>query len=506
MQGSGNVGYHNAIFINDHGVGVVATATDGLVIVAGGIVYQENHFGCGIVGFDITGGFIAQRIGVNSHHNHGIGIVFSDLVEVRQLLDTGTAPGAPEVDDGDLAGGGGIKGVLGDGIGGHDGQGAAGQFLTNGVAHGNVIVAGIGCGDVGLFGQISGGVPGVYQSADQGCRQDRQGDDAVDQPFLFQLCLGSGGIRSSFLGGDLIGLQQDLGTLPGDGLGGADVDTFTAGDAFLIAYVLDIYLTLGNTEVTMGAFFFVHLHAEEGDLVKQAVQTAQGTNKTAENAIDKYGGHHDADHQQEFPGEQGAQHREEAIVEFVGKQEQATFDGAGGADVFTECRGRNIAQSICNGNYQHEEHKDRVFQEGKDPGNGAFLHFGRFDLIQQVLDQTEGTQPAADHSAEHNGVQQQNTANIEDGRRVVIKRALQAAQGAGTDGTGAGVAVDTGGAHKFGTLGVIIDLAGNETLYIGIEQQGKVKLHQTPLGGLILIDKLFDLAHMITPIQYIRYR
>ena len=51
-----------------------------------------------------------------------------------------------------------------------------------------------------------------------------------------------------------------------------------------------------------------------------------------------------------------------------------------------------------------------------------------------------------------------------------------------------------------------VDLAGNEALNIGVEQQCKVELHQTPLGGHVLSEKFFYLLHDITPIQYIRCR
>ena len=82
--------------------------------------------------------------------------------------------------------------------------------------------------------------------------------------------------------------------------------------------MLNIYLTLGYTEVAVGAFFLVDLYAEDGDLVEQAVQTAQRADETAEHAVNKYGADHDAYHQHKFPGEQGTQHSQEAFVELVG--------------------------------------------------------------------------------------------------------------------------------------------------------------------------------------------
>ena len=270
--------------------------------------------------------------------------------------------------------------------------------------------------------------------------------------------------------------------------------------------MFDIYLTLGNAEITMGTFFFIHLDTKEGEFVEQAVQTAQGANETAEYAVDKYTAYDDADHQQEFPGEQRAEHPEGTVVDLVGKQQQAAFNDASGADVFAEGGGRGFVNGVCNGNHHCEEYQDHILHIREDPGDGALLHLGRFDFVQQILDQAEGTQPTADHSAEDNGIEHHDAEGIEERTFTIIKGTLQRTQGAGTDGTGAGVTVDAGGAEELGAGGYRENTAGNEALDVGVEQQREVQLHQSTLGGQILVDKCFDLAHVITPIQYIRCR
>ena len=163
---------------------------------------------------------------------------------------------------------------------------------------------------------------------------------------------------------------------------------------------------MGDTEVTVGALAFIYLHAEDRKLVEQTIQCAKGAEETAEQTENKDGTDHDGDHQDELPGEQVLQHGEEnALVGFVGQKQQTAFNGASGADVLTEGGHGGRAQGVSDGNDAYEEHQNCILEERKDAGNGAFLDFGRLDLVEQLLDQTKGTQPAADHSAEQNGVQ-----------------------------------------------------------------------------------------------------
>ena len=76
VQGSGDVCYHDAVFINDNGVGVITTAAYGFVVVTGSIIHKENHFGSGVVILDIAGRGIAEAVGMDGHHNDGVSIIF----------------------------------------------------------------------------------------------------------------------------------------------------------------------------------------------------------------------------------------------------------------------------------------------------------------------------------------------------------------------------------------------------------------------------------------------
>ena len=71
---------------------------------------------------------------------------------------------------------------------------------------------------------------------------------------------------------------------------------------------------------------------------------------------------------------------------------------------------------------------------------------------------------------------------------VGAEGALQRAQGAGAHGTGAGIAVDARGADDFASA--LVDVAGDEALQVGVEQQAEVQLHDLPLAGQIFLDSL----------------
>ena len=489
-HGLGELGQHDAVFVDDHGVGVVAQAAQGQEVGTVCVILGEDNGGVRVVFSDEAGSVLTEQVGVDGDDGDLVGVFFCDLVKVGELCHAGTAPGTPEIDDGNLAGGSGVDGVIGEAVGGDDRQAATGQQVAGLVTRlgGGTAGRGGNCGFRGLR-QVGGGIPVVGNSTDQHGQHHDAGDDTGDQPLI--AATGFGGFHFLRIGlhRAFIGCQENLGTLPGDSLGGANINAIAAGDAFLVAYMLDVYLALGHAEIAMGALCFVHLDTEDGNLVKQAVQTTQRAEETAEHAVNEHTANHDAHHQHEFPGEQGAQHGEETVVDLVGKQQQAALNGTCGADVLAECGGGGLADGVGDGHHQHEEHQNHIFQEGKNPGDRVFLQLGGLDLVQQVLNQTEGTQPAADHAAEQNGVQQQNAAYIQNRRGPVVKGTLQGTQRAGGDGAGAGVAVDAGSAEEFCALGVVVNFSGNEALDIGVEQQREVQLHNSALGGHVLFDK-----------------
>ena len=117
--------------------------------------------------------------------------------------------------------------------------------------------------------------------------------------------------------------------------------------------------------------------------------------------------------------------------------------------------------------------------------------------MQQLLHQTKGTQPAADHSSEQKAVQQQYATHIEQCTAVSTERALEGSQGTCAHSTGAGITVDTGGAELLGAA--LVDIACYEAPEIGVKQQRKIQLHQLPLGGKPFFDFRDHSIHIFYP-------
>ena len=257
--------------------------------------------------------------------------------------------------------------------------------------------------------------------------------------------------------------------------------------------MVDIQLAVADTEAALGALGFLNTHTKEGNLVEQTIQTAQGAQKPAEEPEDEDAAQEDADHQQELPGEQGTQHGEITGVDLVGKEADTAFQSAGRTDVLAESGQGNVPESIHDGDDKDKEHQNHIFQIRQQPGDGSLLHLRRGDLIQQLLNQTKGADPAADHTAEENAVQQQDAADIIDGTVVSGEGTLQRTQGTGTHSTGTGIAVDTGCADDLAVT--LIDTAGNEALQVGIQQKTEVQLHDFALGGQIFLNGIAHISH-----------
>ena len=73
------------------------------------------------------------------------------------------------------------------------------------------------------------------------------------------------------------------------------------------------------------------------------------------------------------------------------------------------------------------------------------------------------------------------------------KRILQRAKRASTRCTGAGIAVEAGGADVF--QGTLVDLSVSESFEIGIEEQGGIDLNQLSLGRLMFLEPMNDFLH-----------
>ena len=99
--------------------------------------------------------------------------------------------------------------------------------------------------------------------------------------------------------------------------------------------------------------------------------------------------------------------------------------------------------------------------------------------MKELLDQSQRAEPAADRAAQNGSEKQKDSEHVPSGpvagRR---KRVLQRSERAGSDGTGAGIAVKARDAGIFCIA--LIDLAVNEAPQVRIMKQRAVELDQTP--------------------------
>ena len=261
---------------------------------------------------------------VGRHHRHTVGVLGGDAVKIGQFVDAGGAPGTPEVQHRHLTGAGGVDGVAGETVAVHHRHGVAGTA----VAHRH------------LAGHRFFLIPEIGEGAEQHRQHRRHRDNAGDQPLFALRCRGFIG------GGYLVLFNEDVAPLPADGAGGADGDALAAADALLVAYVVDVGLAVGDALVAVHAFIAVELNTEHRNAVKQAVESAQRAQEATEQTEHEDATHQNAHHHQELPGEDGTQHREVAVVDLVGQQQDAALQRTGGTDVLTECGERGVPQGV----------------------------------------------------------------------------------------------------------------------------------------------------------------
>lgn len=117
---------HDAVFVYDDGVGIGAAAAQHGVVGAvqtGGVcrvVLGKNDAAVGVMLCDVGRCGFAAEAAVDRNDGDILGIVGCYLIKIGQLLDAGGAPGAPEIDDGDLTGVNGVDSFLGITLGSYD--------------------------------------------------------------------------------------------------------------------------------------------------------------------------------------------------------------------------------------------------------------------------------------------------------------------------------------------------------------------------------------------------
>ena len=241
-----------------------------------------------------------------------------------------------------------------------------------------------------------------------------------------------------------------------------------------------IHAAVPHAGATVVAAIRVHFHADDVEAVEQAVDRPQRADEAAEAAVAEHAGQADHQHDDELAGEQYAQHAVIGGIRRIGQVAHRALEGARRTDVLAEARqGDLVAQAIPQGDGDHEHRKYNIFQPGQRPGDAALSELRRGDLMEQLLDQPQRAQPAADrppqdHAEEHDDAQHVPARPMPGGGQ----RVLNGAQRAGTHRAGAGIAVETGNAGVLRVSGV--DSSINKALDVGIVQKRRIQLDEPP--------------------------
>ena len=244
-----------------------------------------------------------------------------------------------------------------------------------------------------------------------------------------------------------------------------------------------VHVAAAHTAAAAVAAALVHAHPHQTDAVEQSIDRAQRAKEAAEAAITEYAGQTDDEHNNKLARKETAQHAVKARVVGIGKQPHRAFERTGGTDIFAKARHRNIVpQPNPQWDRRRKENEDPVFQPGQRPCPAAFPDFIGGDLVQQLLEQPQRAEPAADAAAQGHTEEQEDTHHIPGCAMTAGgQRVLDRAQRAGADRAGAGIAVQ---ARDAGVLcPALIDLAVDKSLQMRVMQQRAVKLDEPSCRG-----------------------
>ena len=127
----------------------------------------------------------------------------------------------------------------------------------------------------------------------------------------------------------------------------------------------------------------------------------------------------------------------------------------------------------------------------------------RRDLVQQLLDQAQRADPAADRPSQNHAEQCQDAHHV-PGRGMPggVQCILQGAQWAAGDRSGAGIAIEPGNADGFQVSG--LDMAVNKAFEVRVIKQGGIQLHQA--AGARATDVFIFVIHRLIQGRHTPYR
>ena len=212
----------------------------------------------------------------------------------------------------------------------------------------------------------------------------------------------------------------------------------------MIPHVLHIHLAFHHAQSAAVAPVRIHFHPGQGETVEKAVNRAQRANKAAEGAVTEHAGQADHQHDHPFVGKHRPQLIEGGGVHRVLQQADRAFKGSRRADVFAEAgQDDPLPDAVDQRNGDHKHREEHIFQIGQFPRNMTFPDLRCRNLVQQLLNQTQGADPSADGSPQNHAEQRQDAQHI-PGQRMPgsVQRVLQRAQRAAGNGARAGIAVE----------------------------------------------------------------
>ena len=274
----------------------------------------------------------------------------------------------------------------------------------------------------------------------------------------------------------------------------------------MVAHVPHVHAAGTYAAATAAATAAVHFHADDIKAVEKAVDRSQGADKTAEGPVAEYAQQPDEEHDDKLPREQDAQHGKLFRVYRVCQEAYGPLKSPGGADIFAEARQRHVVpEPIPQRDGNCKDREKNVLQPAEDAGNAGLSDFRRGDLVQQLLNKAQGTEPAADRAAEYDTVEQDDAEHIPACLMAGgSKRVLDRAQRAGSDRAGAGIAVKARHADRL--CPAHIDLPVYETSQMGIVEQSAVQLHKAAGSGAAALPPVHIsiIQGQYTPYKYLQ--
>lgn len=231
----------------------------------------------------------------------------------------------------------------------------------------------------------------------------------------------------------------------------------------MVSHTLDIHLTGRDALSAIDALGFLHLHTQKRNLIEESVKCAQGTQEAAEDSVDKDSTDDATHHQHKFPRKQRAQHAEAAFVDLVGEKSDRALERSRRAEILAKSRKREITEHIQKRNDKAEHNQNNVLEIGEQAGQSSLFDLRRGDLMEQILDQSKGTQKSADPATEQKAEQNNDTEYVvRNGFITACHSVLKSADGTRARRTGAGITIQAGRADVF--QGSLVDLSVSKAL------------------------------------------